>query len=63
MKPHEINELGNFISGWYLDDDTLCDDIIKYFDDLPIKHRGTISTEGTYNTVKLNCKEIGRAHV
>ena len=57
MKPHEINELENFISGWYLDDDTLCDDIIKYFDDLPIKHRGTISTEGTYNTVKLNCKD------
>lgn len=57
MKSHEINKLENFISGWYIEDDTLCDDIIKYFDALPIKNRGSITTEGVYNKVKLDYKD------
>jgi hypothetical protein len=31
MKEHHVNELNNFIGGWYLSDTTICDDIIDYF--------------------------------
>jgi hypothetical protein len=29
MRRHRINQLNNFISGWYMDDTSLCDDIIN----------------------------------
>lgn len=33
MKPHEINNLDNFIMAWYPDDTSFCDDVLKYFND------------------------------
>ena len=57
MKPHKINKLDNFIAGWYLEDDTLCDDIIKYFNDIPIKHKGGLSIDGSYSKVDLTYKD------
>lgn len=35
MKPHFINQLDNFICGWYANDTTYCDKIVNYFDNLP----------------------------
>jgi len=30
LKPHKINELGNFVAGWYLDDPSLCDELVRH---------------------------------
>ena len=38
MKPHFINQLNNFICGWYMDT-SVCDDIRIYFDKLPIENK------------------------
>jgi hypothetical protein len=38
MKPHFINQLNNFICGWYIDT-SLCDDIRNYFDALPAENK------------------------
>lgn len=44
MKPHKINKLYNFIAGWYIEDQTLCDDLISYFEQKDSKFQG-----GFYN--------------
>lgn len=33
MREHSVNSSDNFIMGWYMDDTTLCDKIISFFDD------------------------------
>ena len=32
LKEHSINKLNKFISGWYINNDLLCDNLINYFD-------------------------------
>jgi hypothetical protein len=40
MKPHLLNDSNLFIGGWYLDDTSLCDDIVEYHKLAPDKHAG-----------------------
>ena len=54
MREHEVNSLDNFIMGWYSDDTTFCDALIKLFNDSKDKHNGVI---GTDNTVDNSIKE------
>lgn len=42
MRPHPINGLNNFISGWYIDNDKLCEDIIEYHKIAPDRTEGKI---------------------
>lgn len=46
MRAHEINALDNFIGGWYLDDTTICDELIEYHRDSPHQHRGVMGSGG-----------------
>lgn len=40
MREHSINSLDNFIAGWYLQDTTICDKIIDFFNASNKKHQG-----------------------
>jgi hypothetical protein len=31
LTPHKINELNNFIMGWYFDDAAFCDEVVDYY--------------------------------
>jgi hypothetical protein len=42
MKQHAVNSLDNFICGWYLDNDTLCDNLIEYHKSQPRVNGETI---------------------
>jgi hypothetical protein len=42
MREHSVNELNNFIGGWYLDDTTICDRLIEYHRTSNNKNRGTM---------------------
>ncbi len=44
MKPHKINELDNFICGWYFDDLSICDDLIRYHSTSKYRTEGLSST-------------------
>jgi hypothetical protein len=45
MKSHKINDLDNFIAGWYMDDDTLMNDIMQFHDTNPAKAEGVFISE------------------
>jgi hypothetical protein len=45
MKPHPINDIGNFIGGWYIDK-SICDKLIKYFEQHPDKIEGKCGSKG-----------------
>jgi hypothetical protein len=51
MISHKINELNNFISGWYLEDKDICDKLIQYHASSSEKFAGMIGT-GVDKTVK-----------
>lgn len=40
MKTHPVNNLDNFIGGWFIDDLSLCDDLIQYHKSNPNKFDG-----------------------
>ena len=40
MKEHSINLLDNFIGGWYLDDLSICDELIQAHKNSPYKSQG-----------------------
>lgn len=42
LRPHSINQLGNFISGWYMEDTSLCDDLIETWKNSDQKRIGTM---------------------
>lgn len=42
LKPHAINSLNNFIAGWYLDDTSICDELIEYHRNSPDKREGVM---------------------
>ena len=46
LKEHSINKLNNFISGWYINNDLLCDNLINYFETNPNKFKGKIGSKG-----------------
>lgn len=43
MKPHKINSTNGFIAGWYLDDASICDSLIRFHKDSPEKREGVMS--------------------
>lgn len=63
MKQHFINQLNNFICGWYIDT-SLCDNIQNYFNELPSENKfsGGIANsydgEYTNSTVKKSTESI-----
>lgn len=49
MKAHSVNDLDNFICGWYIDP-TCCDAILEYFNQADIKYKGSTSIGYDKNT-------------
>lgn len=43
LQPHAINSTNCFIAGWYLDDKSICDSLIRYHRDSPEKRAGLMS--------------------
>jgi prolyl 4-hydroxylase len=43
LRPHTINQLNNFIAGWYLEDTSICDELIAYYQQSPEKRAGIMS--------------------
>jgi hypothetical protein len=58
MRDHEINNLNNFICGWYYDDTSLCDKIIKFHNDANDKFFGVVDHIYVKPNVKdsIDCK-------
>jgi hypothetical protein len=56
MKPHSINDSNNFIAGWYMDDTTLCDDLIDYSLIAKDRHEG-VTNYANQRTVRKASKE------
>jgi hypothetical protein len=54
LKEHSVNKLNNFISGWYINNDLLCDNLINYFETNPNKFKGKIGSKGE---VKISEKD------
>jgi hypothetical protein len=56
MKEHTINNLNNFISGWYLDDHSICDKLITHHNSSK-KHPGKIDKDTVDESIKksLDC--------
>jgi hypothetical protein len=54
LKKHSVNKLNNFISGWYINNDLLCDNLINYFENNPNKFKGKIGSKGE---VKISEKD------
>ena len=59
MIEHEINKLDTFIKGWYLEDLSLCDGLIQYFDGNPSKTAGEVhsSRENNKKIINKNIKD------
>jgi len=51
MKSHKLNNLNNFIGAWYLDDTSICDELIEFHKTTPKKREGYAgSSEGNVDT-------------
>jgi hypothetical protein len=46
MREHLVNLENNFICGWYLENTSVCDEIIDFHKNSTTKHQGTISLFG-----------------
>lgn len=42
MIPHQVNKENNFISGWYAEDTSICDELIEYFLNNPVRGPGKV---------------------
>ena len=40
MKPHNVNNKVNFMGGWYMEDKSVCDDLINFYENNPNKKAG-----------------------
>jgi len=54
MREHTINKLNNFIGGWYLEDTSICDDLVEFSKNHP-RHEGT---SGSHVTGQIVNKEV-----
>ena len=58
MKNHILNSIpGNFILGWYMDDTSLCDRIIDWFNNTSEKNEGIIHNEFGQRVVNKTIKD------
>ena len=55
MREHRVNETHSFIAGWYHEDTSICNDLIRYFDSAEIKGPGK-SYFGNERVVDLSMK-------
>jgi prolyl 4-hydroxylase len=58
MRTHRINELGNFIGGWYLDDLSICDELIRYHADSPYKRQGIMTGGKTFDKSQKESTDV-----
>ena len=56
MKEHSVNNLDNFIGGWYADDTTFCDEIIEHMKNSPNVFDGQIRLPNKGSTVNPSIK-------
>ena len=56
LKEHKINHLGNFISGWYMKDTSLCDDLIDFWKTSEDKKIGMMGGPGGVPEINLEKK-------
>ena len=54
MKPHSINASNNFIAGWYMDDTSLCDELMEYSLVSPDRIQGMTNKMGVTAVRKEN---------
>jgi hypothetical protein len=57
LTPHSINASNNFIAGWYLEDQHICDELIGYFRSSNEKRIGMMSSSGGLGIVDKNKKD------
>ena len=58
MKNHILNSIpGNFILGWYMDDTSLCDRIIDWFNNTTEKDPGVIHNEFGQRVINKTIKD------
>jgi len=57
MQKHSVNAAENFIGGWYLDDLSICDELINYFNELPADRKAEGSSKGYANNA-VNKKSL-----
>lgn len=57
MKPHLVNTLNNFIAGWYLNDEGICDQLINYFENSPEKRKGMMPSSSGLDIVDKEKKD------
>jgi hypothetical protein len=53
MQAHSVNDLDNFIGGWYIDP-KICDDLIKYYKKNPNKYSGVVGDHGDPTQVSFS---------
>lgn len=53
LQSHKINKKNNFISGWYMDDLSVCDDLIDLYDDSADKRPGTVGSLNAHIDTKV----------
>ena len=59
LRPHTINERNNFIAGWYLEDASICDELIRYHEESPYKRRGLMTGgEGMVDTSSKDSTDV-----
>ena len=51
MKSHKINNLNNFIAGWYINK-TVCDNLISYFENSNLKITGLVGNNQINKSIK-----------
>jgi prolyl 4-hydroxylase len=61
MKEHAVNQLDNFIGGWYLDDTSICDEITEFFKHSPDQVPGTFGQN--YSKVNIAGKDSTDVYV
>jgi hypothetical protein len=57
LKPHNVNTQNNFIGGWYLQDNAICDELIEYHISADDKHEGLMTGSGGAGRVDKASKE------
>lgn len=64
MKSHMLNPIpGNFILGWYMDDKTLCDRVIEWFNNTSDKAAGVIHNEFGQRVIDKKIKDSVDSHL
>jgi len=57
IKHTQTHDNNSFIRGWYISDNSICDDIIQYFENSSDKKNGTVA-KGIDNTIKSSTDVI-----